>query len=412
MVSLKPGSMVRYLLFRFLYRNKSIFKKEKIKGLQHSTNEKKLKVLLIDDDLPADYLGAGFPRTIKLIEGLNSLNCHVTIFPTLRPAFYGKRAHKLENLGCSIIYPNQFGIFFSFNLFIKTSGKYFDLIIISRPHNINALKWNLIKHCQNVPVVYDAEALFIQRYLSYLKNVTHHKISTKQEKKLIDNELRNLNIAETIVAVSEHEASIFRKKMNKCVIILKHQVATLPLEDDYNQRAGILFVGSIKKKMCPNKDALQYFCREILPLLKNQGYDDKIIVVGRNEVKRFKEEFSKEIIFHGIVESVDVYYKQCKVFIAPTRFSAGIPLKVIEASAAGVPSVVTPLLAEQLGWKDNVDLLVADNQKSFAMCCMNLLTDCQLWTKIRVNAYNRIVEEYSKDKFISGIKEIVKPYGC
>ena len=35
----------------------------------------------------------------------------------------------------------------------------------------------------------------------------------------------------------------------------------------------------------------------------------------------------------------------CKVFIAPTRFAAGIPHKVHEATANGIPCVTTELLA-------------------------------------------------------------------
>ena len=44
----------------------------------------------------------------------------------------------------------------------------------------------------------------------------------------------------------------------------------------------------------------------------------------------------------------------CRIFVAPTRFAAGIPLKVCEASAAGIPVVATDLVFEQLSWKGNV----------------------------------------------------------
>jgi hypothetical protein len=37
-----------------------------------------------------------------------------------------------------------------------------------------------------------------------------------------------------------------------------------------------------------------------------------------------------------------------RVFAAPTRYSPGIPLKVHDAAAHGLPVVRTPLMAEQL----------------------------------------------------------------
>ena len=37
--------------------------------------------------------------------------------------------------------------------------------------------------------------------------------------------------------------------------------------------------------------------------------------------------------------------------VAPTRFAAGVPIKVYDAASYGVPVVMTDLLADQLGWK-------------------------------------------------------------
>ena len=56
------------------------------------------------------------------------------------------------------------------------------------------------------------------------------------------------------------------------------------------------------------------------------------------------------VTWHSDVDDLTPLYEDARVFVAPTRYSAGISLKVIEAAARGVPIVCTPLVSRQLGW--------------------------------------------------------------
>ncbi len=73
------------------------------------------------------------------------------------------------------------------------------------------------------------------------------------------------------------------------------------------------------------------------------------------------------------------------MFVAPTRFSAGVPLKVLEAAAYGLPVVATDLLREQLGWEAGKHLLAspASDADAFADHCVRLATDQALWRSLR-----------------------------
>src|SRR5207253_7021477 len=83
----------------------------------------------------------------------------------------------------------------------------------------------------------------------------------------------------------------------------------------------------------------------------------------------------------GAVEDLVPLYNRARVFIAPTRFSAGVPLKVYEAAAHGLPVVATDLLARQLGWEPGEDLLAApaSDPDAFASACARLHDDADLW---------------------------------
>ncbi|WP_374431519.1 glycosyltransferase [Tabrizicola sp.] len=96
------------------------------------------------------------------------------------------------------------------------------------------------------------------------------------------------------------------------------------------------------------------------------------------------------------------------MFVAPTRFAAGIPHKVHQAAAFGVPSVTTSLLARQLGWEDGRDLLVADSPDGFASAVQRLYTDQDLWRSIRSNALKRIADDCSVERFREALRETLR----
>jgi glycosyltransferase involved in cell wall biosynthesis len=106
----------------------------------------------------------------------------------------------------------------------------------------------------------------------------------------------------------------------------------------------------------------------------------------------------------GRIANLESVYARHRVCIAPTRFSAGIPLKVLEAAAFGVPSVVTPLLAHQLEWEDGVEVLVGRDPQDFATKCVTLYKDPYLWESIRTAALARVSREYSIETFKSALE--------
>ncbi len=74
-------------------------------------------------------------------------------------------------------------------------------------------------------------------------------------------------------------------------------------------------------------------------------------------------------------------------------------MKVHEAAGAGLPVVATTLLADQLGWKDGVELLTADGSEDFARACYRLYADEQLWRRLRENALERARKECNPVEF-------------
>jgi len=64
-----------------------------------------------------------------------------------------------------------------------------------------------------------------------------------------------------------------------------------------------------------------------------------------------------------------------------------------------LPVVCTSILAEELGWDDGVELLVADDPEQFARCCVRLYSDEDLWQRLRKHALDRVARECSQQAF-------------
>jgi glycosyltransferase involved in cell wall biosynthesis len=107
----------------------------------------------------------------------------------------------------------------------------------------------------------------------------------------------------------------------------------------------------------------------------------------------------------GAVPELGDLYDAARVFVAPTRFSAGVPLKVYEAASRGVPVVATELLATQLGWEPDQELVVsAAEPAAFAAAVARLYTDEALWRLVREAALARVQRECSEAVFAASVE--------
>ncbi|MDD5693584.1 MAG: glycosyltransferase, partial [Patescibacteria group bacterium] len=156
----------------------------------------------------------------------------------------------------------------------------------------------------------------------------------------------------------------------------------------------------------PNVDAVKWLKEDIYPLLKKE----KIVVkvVGSNPPKEVLDLGEKGFDILGFMsdEDLDKLFSTSKVFISPLRFGAGFKGKIAKSISRGLPVVSTKIGAEGMGFKNNENILIADDANSFAESIIKLYLDQKLWEKISKNSIKHAKENYSyenaKDK-ISGI---------
>ena len=364
------------------------------------------RILAIDDRIPALFLGAGYPRAYNMLLFLADLGYKVTFFPMLYQQILKPTTEYLENLGIEIFYHDGTSRL-DIGEFLNKRQDYYDIILISRPHNAKEAIEILKEKCPKAAIIYDAEALFSAREIMKRK-LEGINISEKEQQKMINEEISLLKHADVIVTVSEEEKeTIVRNGANNNVMVWGHSTEIKSTKNTFSERQGILFVGGFIDPGSPNADSILYFAEKIYPIVRNR-LGVKLFVVGSIHPDIRKELNSPSIIVTGHVDDLMEYYEKSRVFIVPTRYAAGIPLKLQEAMSYGLPSVITPLIGKQIRLTHRKEVLIGGSAEEFAENVILLYEDEMLWNQLRDEGFRHIKKECNPQKLRKDLSEIVE----
>lgn len=368
-----------------------------------SVDRVKGRVLLIEDQVPLRRLGSGFVRSNDVVRVLADMGYHVTVYPVLPgshnlAAVYADFPDNVE-----VMHDRALG---GLEQFLKTRRGYYNIIWIARTHNLDRIKPILerggVDVLGGVRLVLDTEAIAATREAHRRDLMGATEPFDAQE--AVETELRDAYFCQHIVAVNDREASLVRALGFADVHVLGHLRPLRLTERAWEQRAGMLFVGAFPSMDTPNYDSLCWFVDEVLPLIEVElGYETRLTVagfVGRDmEFDRFRDH--PRITLLGPVADLTPLYDSHRVFVAPTRYAAGLPHKIHEAASFGIPVVATELLRAQLDWRDGQDLLVADatDPAGFARHVLTLYRSETMWRRVRGGAAERIRAECGRDVY-------------
>ncbi|MGB8212636.1 MAG: glycosyltransferase, partial [Anaerolineales bacterium] len=349
--------------------------------------------------------GSGYPRSYQIIQILAEAGYRLTFLPLQKPANIPEISHLLQLRGAEILY-SQDTQKIDLKALLRSRPNYYDIAFISRPHNIREAMKHLITYAKKISVIYDAEAIFSLREIKY-NDLNGNHLNDSDKERLIQNEVSLTKDATIVTTVNESEKDVFIKYGADSVHVLGYFFEPKPTPASFEERKDILFVGGILGYPSPNEDAVHYFVNQIFPLVR-QSIECDFYIVGTNNVKDIWNMESSSVHVTGMVEDLTPYYNRCRLFVVPTRYSAGIPLKMIEAAAYGLPAVVTPLIGEQLGWRENFDILIGHDPKDFAQKVVEIYSNQEMFNSLRQNALERIREEYNPENFRISVGNILK----
>lgn len=364
------------------------------------------KILIIDNAYPDASKGQGFPRASILLREVLQLGWEVVFMALNQTTPIDLKLIDPQVTYCSV----TDDLDFEFKLTVHALGA--KAIIISRSPNMDRFV-NVIDFVQTISeqtkIVFDAEALFAGRAILEAKILDGLELTADEQSEIISKEAKLTDRADAVLAVSQSEAKVLVHNGAKSVSVLSHVVDVRKDTPGFEMRQGILMVGPLLSMRTPNADGFSWFVREVMPkLLASVPGELFFNHAGIFEVEELKLLLGAGTCSLGLVQDLTPQYDRHKIFVAPMRFGAGIPLKIVEAAAHGIPVVTTSLLAGQLGWRNESELLVADSPENFAASCQRLLLDSDLWRALVENARMRVRTEYTAGSFHSQFQQVFK----
>jgi GT2 family glycosyltransferase/SAM-dependent methyltransferase/glycosyltransferase involved in cell wall biosynthesis len=365
------------------------------------------RILMIEDRVPKVVLGSGYPRSRDLVEALVSAGAQVTLYPMFE---YVERWSEVRRSIDSQVEVVIQGSSSQLRAFLQSRRGYYDAFLICRPHNMKQFLAAVESDHDllgDAKVIYDAEAVFTRR------DLLHHQLAGEmlppdEARRAIAEEIVLSRMAHCVISVSPAEQRLFRNHGVNPVYLLGHKLQPNPTRNSFEERSEIIFLGAIHHENSPNADGLRWFATEILPLLREElGHNIRLRVVGLNQAASIAALDGSSLELAGPVQDLTPWFEAARVMIVPTRFAAGMPHKVHQAAALGVPVVATNLIVEQTGWTPDREILAASGPDQFAKACARLFSDKGLWESIRQNALERCREECSPGFFLGTIHRIL-----
>ncbi len=147
----------------------------------------------------------------------------------------------------------------------------------------------------------------------------------------------------------------------------------------------MLFLGSFRH--IPNQIALEWFTKEVLPLIVARSPGAKLLVAGSDPLPAHAYHDPLDAIeMLGFVDDLNAVFAHNAVFICPIRSGSGVRVKLLEAFSSGIPVVSTYIGAEGLARVDGEFCFLNDHPQGFADRVLKIFEDPQAAAEMAARA--------------------------
>ena len=302
----------------------------------------------------------------------------------------------------SILKRIPFGIYQYDSKRLIISEKY-DLVIFDQNLSLDLV--NYIECKNKVLMAYDSMQLYFKRKSQINSKISIANLYNLLQSKFYDRiKTKNYYKFNKIYFVSEKDSD-YEKESNPDV---KDRIDYIKLGVDYNKfnldnynsdstQKSIIFTGIMD--YAPNKDAVMFFCKSIMPILINKHPDLIFYIVGKNPDEDIKKLKNKNVVVTGFVEDIVECIARATVYISPLRYGTGMKNKVLEAMSTGKAIVASPISVEGIDelkhsdnifianreddWIKYVDVLLNDENRRnvFSEKCRGIILENYNWEK-------------------------------
>ncbi len=359
------------------------------------------QILIIDALTPQPDRDSGSLRLVNLMRMLIAEGAHVVFMPANRTAD-GHYTRDLQQLGVECWYaPHAARI----PNWLRENGVRFDAVLACRHYVAREFLPLLRRHAPRARILFDTIDLHYLRERRAAE-LSGDAVALRAALRTRELELELIAAADTTLVVSEVERDLLRiDAPGADVRILSNLHDVAGRGPGWAQRRDLLFVGGFRHP--PNVDAVLWFVREVLPLIRAAQTEMRFHCIGSDvpaEIRALGLLPGVEI--HGHVPDLQPWLEGCRISVAPLRYGAGVKGKINQAMAHGLPVVATSAAVEGMHLGDDVDVLVADSPESFAQAVLRLDGDAVLWERIATHALDNVATHFSLDAARQTVREL------
>ncbi len=281
---------------------------------------------------------------------------------------------------------------------LLTSNSY-DLVHLDASHMGKYGLW--IKERFGLPVIlrqHNFETLIYKRFAENAKNPFEKIVASIHAKRMLAEETRFMNGLDGVISITSEDDS----KMHELAPNTKFWIIPAGVDTEYfnpqtieSEGNTILWIGGMDWD--PNRDAVEFFAKEIFPLIVQRLPYTSFVIVGNGteSLTALASRSNGKIRLLGRVPDIRSELAKAKVMICPLRVGGGMRLKLLDFFAAGKAIVSTHIGAEGNLGKNGEHLLLRDDPRSFADAVISFLESSELRGILGANARKLAEEKYS-----------------
>ncbi len=366
------------------------------------------RILFLEDKLPKPEHGMGFVRS-DTISQILAREAGLLSMAGLHNTSWDAGA-AVERAGKTIEILTNINVDSIERFFQERVGVY-DVVWLCRTHNLPRLRaWRAAcpAFFEGLQIVLDTEAIASARRHGYAQQVGQ---STNLEEMLFE-ELEYLDGISHICAVNELDRLMLvdmleKRRLKVPVSVLGHSIDRKRTVPKFDDAVDIVLAGAFSQPDGPNADGLLWFDEYVRPLLTDMT-EFQFVIAG-SHAAQFAAAARLKYPYKIISDPPDMgaVYQGARLMIAPTRFAAGIPMKVHEAASYGVPVVMTDLLARQLAWNTRGIVGSPADPLEMAALVNTLASDRIAWEIAQETQLSLVEQDCDPAEFDAKIRRIV-----
>lgn len=169
--------------------------------------------------------------------------------------------------------------------------------------------------------------------------------------------------------------------------------APLDLPEDSE---SIIFTGAMS--FPPNVTAVLHFYQNILPLIRRELPNVRLVIAGRDPSPAIAALASDPFVtVTGFVDDMRPWLARASLMVCPMVMGSGIKNKVLEALAMARPVVATTMGVEALEVTSGHELMIADTAAEFARATLALLRDSAARRRMGAAGRDLVLRRYTWD---------------